>query len=247
MYFLNLFRQARAKVLRDAEAAAAIIHVLEKMGMFLGGEMKCLGEYEGHIKSVACRSLLARKVPKELMEFHIPFAELYRSVREARNAAMHEGAYARHLTTHAVKLALLLESALMNGLDLVRDLMVPNPVCAEMWQPLSFIRQTMLENSFSYLPVRTSVDPQAPWKLVSDASLALYLRAASDGECMKKRLVQSLADAEQTGGIKLLRTKQCHQEEPISSVLAGWNGLLILVVRKDSTDLVGILTAFDLL
>ena len=206
VYFLNLFRQARAKVLRDAEAADAIIHVLEKLGMFLDGEMKCLGEYEGQIKSVACRSLLARKVPKELKEFHIPFAELYRSVREARNAAMHEGAYARHLATHAVKLALVLENALMNGLDLVRDLMVPNPVCAEMWQPLSFIRQTMLENSFSYLPVRTSVDPQAPWKLVSDASLARYLRAASEGEEMKKRLVQSLAEAELAGGIQLLRT-----------------------------------------
>ncbi|HWW02607.1 MAG TPA: hypothetical protein VNZ64_23110 [Candidatus Acidoferrum sp.] len=233
-------------MLRDAEAAGAIIHVLERMGMFLAGEMLCLAEYEGYIKGVAGCSLLAKRVPKAA-KLHIPFFELYRSVREARNTAMHEGAYARHLATHAVKLALVLENALMNGLDLVRDLMVPNPVCAEMWQPLSFIRQTMLENSFSHLPVRTSGDGLCTWKLVSDESLARYLRAAGTAEGMKQRLVQPLAEAVQMDGIRFCEAKQCDQEETVSSVIAEWNGLPILVVRKDSTDLMGILTAFDLL
>jgi len=217
------------------------------MGMFLSGEMKFLGEYQGHINGVAGCSLLARKVPKEAAEFHIPFAELYDSVREARNTAMHEGAYARHLAAHAVKLALILENALMNGLDLVRDIMVPNPVCAEMWQPLSFIRQTMLENSFSHLPVKTSASERITWKLVSDEGLARYLMGAADKEEKKKRLLQSLADAEDAGGVRLCSAKQCVQEESISEILGDWNGLPILVLRKESTDLVGILTAFDLL
>ncbi|MGH7971748.1 MAG: hypothetical protein ACREIC_23790 [Limisphaerales bacterium] len=247
VYFLNQLREGRAKVLRDAEAADAIIHVLERMGMFLAGEMRCLGEYEGHIKSVACCSLLARKVPKDETEFHIPFSELYRSVREARNTAMHEGTYARHLATHAVKLALVLENALMNDLDLVRDLMVPNPLCAEMWQPLSFIRQTMLENSFSHLPVNISADGPCAWKLISDENLAKYLRAAANGLEKKERLIQSLIDAEKAGGIQLCRAKQCQPEEPISNALVDWDGLPILVVRGDFADLVGILTAFDLL
>ena len=38
----------------------------------------------------------------------------------------------------------------MSELHQVSDFMVRNPVCASMWQPLSFIRQSMLVNSFSY-------------------------------------------------------------------------------------------------
>ncbi len=160
---------------------------------------------------------------------------------------MHEGAYARHLATHAVRLALILEHALMNGLNLVREVMVPNPICAEMWQPLSFIRRTMLESSFSHLPVRTSNDGQCEWKLVSDEALARYLMGAHDEEEKKKRLVQSLAAAVAEEGLSLCATKPCEQEDMISKVMAGWNGLPILVMRKDSAELVGILTAFDLL
>lgn len=247
VYFLNQLREGRAKVLRDAEAADAIIHVLERLGMFLSGEMRTLGEYEGRITGLAGRSVLARKVPKEKAQFHLPFSELYRSVREARNAAMHEGAYARHLAVHAVQLGLILENALMNGLNLVRDLMVPNPICAELWQPLSFIRQTMLESSFSYLPVRLSMNGETEWKLVSDDALARYLMNAGDGEEKKKRLVESLADAIHRGQVQLREAKKCPQDEPVSSVLEGWNGLPILIVRNESADLVGILTAFDLL
>jgi len=60
-----------------------------------------------------------------------------------------------HLTTNAVELSIVLEEAIMNGYDRVGDFMVRNTVCAYLWQPLSFIRQTMLANSFSYLPVPT--------------------------------------------------------------------------------------------
>ena len=145
VYFLNQLRQARAAVLRDAEAVDALIHVFERMGMFLTGGIGCLGDYEGKLGSLAGLTPLARKLSKEL---HIPFGKLYSSVREARNSAMHEGAYARHLASHAVKLALILEDALSNGseerrksalpnltpenpLMKIGELMVPNPICAE--------------------------------------------------------------------------------------------------------------------
>src|ERR1035441_1611646 len=126
---------------------------------------------------------------------------------------MHEGAYARHLASHAVKLALILEDALCNGSDKdgsnksletpfpklapegalmkIGELMVPNPICAEIWHPLSFIRQTMLESSFSYLPVQTTADGKSAWKLVSDLELARYLKTARNAEERKSRLVQT--------------------------------------------------------
>ena len=37
----------------------------------------------------------------------------------------------------------------------IGDYMVPNPVCASDWQPVGFVRQMMLANSFSYIPVCT--------------------------------------------------------------------------------------------
>jgi hypothetical protein len=278
VYFLNQLRQARAAVLRDAEAVDALIHVFERMGMFLRHGIRALGDYKGVLGSVAGLSPLANGLPKE---FHTSFDKLYNSVREARNSAMHEGAYARHLASHAVKLALILEDVLSNGLDKLEDalsngsdksrkltfpnlapedalmtieeLMVPNPICAEIWQPLSFIRQTMLESSFSFLPVQTTSEGESAWKLVSDLGLARYLRTAGNAKERKSRLVQPLADAQKTGGIQLLGTKPCGPEDLISDLFKqcdghkGWDGLPILVVRSSSADLLGILTPFDLL
>src|SRR5262245_53896225 len=112
IYFRDQFRQARAAVVRDAEAFESLIHVIERLGMLLSHEMGDLGKYCGHLKAFAGRSPLARKLPDSL---HTRFSKLYESVRVARNDAMHQGAFARHLTSHAVKLVLILEDALMNG------------------------------------------------------------------------------------------------------------------------------------
>src|ERR1700757_614277 len=80
-----------------------------------------------------------------------------------RNDALHQGAFARYLTKHAIELAILLEDALSNGLD---------PLARETWQPIAFLRQLMLANSYSYLPVFRN-DNQ--WWIVSDAAIAAYL------------------------------------------------------------------------
>jgi hypothetical protein len=154
LHFRNQFRQARALTLRDAEAFDEIIFVVERMGMFLTRTVGTLNGYKPALVTEAERSsALALEVPAPCAQLHIPFPELYDLVQDGRNWAMHQGAFARHLTNHATKLAIVLEDGLMNGCDKVRDFMVQNPVCAEMWQPLSFIRQRMLESSFSFLPV----------------------------------------------------------------------------------------------
>ena len=135
----------------------------------------------------------------------------------------------------------------------IGELMVPNPICAEIWQPLSFIRQTMLESSFSYLPIRTAPNGESAWKLVSDVELARYLRTAGSAGQRNSRLVETLAHAQETGGIKFLGTRPCGPEDLISDLFKqsdghmDWGGLPILVVRSGSADLLGILTAFDLL
>ena len=85
---------------------------------------------------------------------------------------MHQGAFARHLTVHAIELAIVLEDALTQLKNpMVSNFMVRNPVCAEMWQPVGLIRQQMLVNSYSYLPVLR----ENHWYLISDADIAMYL------------------------------------------------------------------------
>jgi hypothetical protein len=56
------------------------------------------------------------------------------------------------LTTHAFQVALILEDALMTDMKMVSQYMVRDVVCAQSWQPISFVRQQMLAYSYSYLP-----------------------------------------------------------------------------------------------
>jgi len=248
LHFRNQFRQARALVLRDAEAFDEIIFVIERMGLFLTREVGTLNNYKTDIVNEAKRSPLACDVPGSCSQLHISFSELYDLVQDGRNWAMHQGAVARHLTNHATKLAIVLEDAFMNGCDRIRDFMVQNPVCAEMWQPLSFIRQIMLENSFSFLPVNSTPEADPTWKLVSDLALAPYLRAGTPGD-RRQRLAETLSHAEKHGGVQLMDPKRCGPEESARTALEGCKDLPILVTNSGggTDNLLGIVTAFDLL
>jgi CBS domain-containing protein len=246
LHFRNQFRHARALVLRDAEAFDEIIFVVERMGMFLDPRVGTLKGFQRKIESEAHRSPLASEVPGKQPQLHIPFKELYDLVEDGRNWAMHQGAVARHLTGHATKLAIVLEDALMHGYDMVRDFMVQNPVCAELWQPLSLIRQTMLENYFSFLPVNCGPEAAPAWKLVSDLDVARYLRA---GRARNLRLVDTLLHAQECGGIKLRVHNCCKPEDSASTALKDSEELPILVTDtgKAAGRLLGIVTTFDLL
>ncbi|SPE57231.1 conserved hypothetical protein [Verrucomicrobia bacterium] len=259
VYFLNEFRQARAAVLQDAEAVDAVIHALERMGMFLYKRVGDLGRYEKFIWDFVERhSKLAKQVPDQCSE-HIHFETLYNALQEARNSAMHEGAYARQLASNAVRLALILEDALMNTLEHVEDFMVRNPMCAEMWQPLSFIRQTMLENSFSWLPVCVEAAGQPAWQLVSDTEVALYLRPKP--HCKQRADLRGRSLQEATKGhdgikLNLITAPTLEPKAKVVDVLIKWdsqdgklgqNTLPVLVTRKGTAELLGILTPHDLL
>jgi CBS domain-containing protein len=124
----------------------------------------------------------------------------------------------------------------------VGDYMVSNPVYAELWQPISFIRQKMLANSFSFLPVKSEA---GNWCLVSDLDIANYL--GTDASKRKPRLAQTLNAAK----IRLQPTKPCAIDTPLEEALRRLDkdGKPLLVCRQeqDQQILVGIVTAFDLL
>jgi hypothetical protein len=192
LHFRDQLRAARAQALQDAEQFHAIVFVLERLGRYLRGSRGDLGAYESFLEELAKRSALAETIPNDHPEAHLGFSEMYRIVRIGRNAALHEGAFARNLTIHAIDLTVILEEALTSEMNTIGEFMVRGPLCAELWQPLSLVRQLFLANSFSYLPVDIGTDG-VTWRLVSDLAVARFLvehrgRTQSDltGHCSRR-------------------------------------------------------------
>jgi hypothetical protein len=245
LHFRDQLRTARAAALRDAEAFQEIVFVLERLGAYVSNERGSLWSYGPKIQDLVAHCPMAKDVPQQLPQFHQSFDVKYDIIRVARNAALHEGARARHLTVNAIELSLVLEEAIMSECRQVGDFMVRNPVCAFMWQPLSFIRQTMLVNSFSYLPVPVENGGNKDWRLISDFRLVQCLRR--NGKSEKEGLVQKLEDCVKSGQIELHLPKICHPQDKIELILQTSEGLPTLVLSPDQKELLGILTPFDLL
>ena len=159
-FYRDQLRSARAAALADAEGFLAVIHTLELMGQKLTGSIGDLGKYKKKLNCVAGLSSLSHKADPT---YHVKFSTLYDELQSARNDAVHQGAYARILTDHAVDITIILEDALMSRFSQVSQFMVRDVVEAKPWQPVSYARQQMLKHSFSYLPIWY----EGTWKLIS--------------------------------------------------------------------------------
>lgn len=190
LHFRDLFREARYAALADAEGFDAICFALESLGLRLLGEQATLDRYQSRIADRALRSLVLTVLPTSHPSRFKSFEALYKTVRTARNDAMHIGAYARHATHAAIDLCIGLEEALMAGVErTVGNLMVTSPLVVERWQTVAHARQLMLMHSFSFLPVRIGDS----WWLVSELGLAKFLCVNS--ETKKIRLGQTIESA----------------------------------------------------
>lgn len=247
--FRDQLRQARVHAHHDAEGFQAILFAVERLGCSLLGTIGDLGRYQAKLAAFASQSPLADELPAAYRSFHLPFAVLYALVKDARNDALHQGARVRHLTRHAVRLSIVLEDALMTAsAGTVTDFMVGSPACAELWQPISFIRQAMLENSFTYLPVNIAASGPATWRLISDYAVATYLRAASGANDRRQRLGQRLEQALASDQIKLVPVTVVSPSQSPHEALSVSEGRPVLVIDAAAPDrLLGILTPFDLL
>ena len=104
----------------------------------------------------------------------------------------------------------------------------------------------MLENSFSFLPVFSKVAGDTGWKLLSDFSLAQYLREPASNNERKDRLAKQLGKVVEARDLELTKAATCGPEDPVSKVLKVSGGQPVLVVGPDD-DLRGIITPFDVL
>jgi CBS domain-containing protein len=246
IYFRDEFRTAVAAAQSDAEGFQEIIFTTERLGLTLTGKIGDLGKYKDAINRLVSESSPREYVAKQQSQWHLPFGALYEIVRDARNDALHNGSIARHITKNAIRLALILEEALMNDAIFVREFMVRDPTCAYLWQPVSLARQQMLANGFTFLPIRDELSDPADWKLLADYQIARYLQSRSE----KKRilLAKTIKDAVIEKGLDLLPAKTCRQNQPVRELIPGYSQLPVLVIDDDNPDLlIGILTPFDLL
>lgn len=243
-YALDQLRNARAVALQDAEGFPEILYALERIGTALSGAIEGLDYYKPYIQAIANASPLAADLNAGQRNGHIEFDRLYEIVRRGRNEALHHGVFARHLTGHAVELCLLLEDGLLLNANVVTDFMVRDPVCAQLWQPLSLIRQQMLANSFSYLPVQ---EEDGTYGLVADVGVARALtRTSTNGE-RKRMLACSLSEAVKLQYLAILPAVIITPEEHAKVALERCDGKPLLVLDRENRLLLGIVTPFDML
>ena len=252
--FLADFQNARVAAQQDAEDFGKVVFALERLGSFLCKlPNKGLAGYENAICALACKSPLAHPTENQ-RAFHTPFSELFDLVRIGRNSAMHGGVYARNLTQHAIQISLVIEDALSQIITIhtpnhsqISDHMNRHPMCADLWQPLSFIRQIMLANSFSFLPVWSS--PEKNWRLVADLWVATQLRN-TDGRGRRELLAQTLESASEAGTklpIPVIVRENTTVQHTMALLEKDCRFSVALVVGEDGNKLLGIVTAFDLL
>ena len=256
-FYLNELRSARYAALADAEGFQAVIHTLELMGQQLAGEIRSgLGNYKDELKCLADDSPLSLSAavnPEQLMMYHTSFCNLFDELRRARNEAVHQGAYARILTDHAVDITIILEDALMSKISKcpkVSQFMVRDVVEAKPWQPVSYVRQQMLKHGFSYLPVWFKDEKK--WKLISEYAVARYLLRGCPDNKRNGRLSMTIEKAVKEGDdrMRLLSVKTICQEKKISDIMKcnGMGTEPILVTNPGRQhELVGILTSSDIL
>ena len=252
LHYRDELREARLKALRDAESFEDIVFVLERIGVHLTGKIQGLAYYKDKISRYALKSPLARDIPEACDDWHSSFDGLYELVRRGRNDALHQGAFARHLTTWAIELATILEDALVEEATQsmaakIKDFMIRNPVCAYMWQPMSSIRQAMLTNSFSYLPVAVGEQHKPSWHFISDFAVASFLRTSPCENKRKQRLACQLQEAQKEKPDLLCEARTCRAIDSVEDVLRESEGKPVLVLGGNPGELRGLITPFDLL
>ena len=247
VYFRNEFRKARLAIERDPKNCMSIAHVLESFGAQICDKK---GRHDlGHCVGAVCEFVRKYNPISETLcpEYHLRFGRLYTLVREGRNDVAHRGSRAKYFAPRFMELSITIEDALMNhdSVEKAQDYMVRDVATAQLSQPLSSIRQSMLINSFSYMPYFDKDEYE--WFVVSDADIAVYLRSSERNK--RDRLNHTLKCAIKNG-IDRRKPTVCEPEKLVSKILEDgeWQEkrhIPILVCAEQ--HLLGILTASDLM
>src|SRR5262249_10033115 len=111
-FFRDQLREARAEALLDGEGFLPIVAAVERLGSMINPTGKNLGQFKDPLVAIARRGAVA-SITASGRGYFTPPEVLFTVVKDGRNDAVHQGAFARHLVRHCVELALLLEKGLM--------------------------------------------------------------------------------------------------------------------------------------
>ena len=250
--YRNEIRKARQAVTEEGAGYEVIVQAVERLGAYLWNPKKKrgfgnLGKYKEILRDEVLRDL----VPTN-------FDRVYERVRIGRNAGVHQGAEARPLIQNAVELAIMLEHGLREAskMSKAREVMASPVVRAYTWEPVAQTRQKMLAGSYSALPLwrQKSEKCEGGWSVITADAIVKWLQQAPSDICRKEREKirkekekLKLAEAIREG---LETPKACEtgpEEEEIVLPDNGWPGGVLLVTHGEQNDLIGVVTAFDLL
>ena len=230
-------RKARQAVTEKGEGYEIIVQAVERLGAYLWnpGKKKGFGDLGKYKKVLRCLVTT-------------DFDRVYERVRVGRNAGVHQGAEARPLVQNAVELAIMLEHGLKEAskMNRAREVMASPVVRAYAWEPVSQARQKMLAESYSALPLweKKREGRDGEWSVITADAIVEWLQQAPT--CRVEREKMPLAEAIEKG-LKIMKACQTGPEEQIVLPGDGWNGGVLLVTNGEQHDLIGIITAFDLL
>jgi CBS domain-containing protein len=228
--------------LRDAEDYYDALRAIELLGAAETGRVGTLKSYKRPLMEIAKRSATFESARRDRTGRFTSPDRLYSLLEGARNEAMHHGAYARLLARHCVDFCLMLEDGLVSNSDVIDDFIVREPVIAELWQPLSLVRQVMLRNSFTWLPIKNE---DGLWQLIGDAGVARMLRGVPNSGARKDRLAMTVGEAIANRELTLVEPLRVKPGTPVSQILKSqdWNVVLVVLDGR----VIGMATPFDLL
>ena len=230
-------RQARGRVLQGSSNFLDIVQVIETFGKE-HWEIK----YLKRINKKLAKLIDAWNTggsPEEVRR-------LLDAMREGRNEAVHGGTLGRRLARDCVRVSIMVEEVLRREAEMkvVSDQMVETVVHARMWQTLRTIRRTMMEDEFTHLPFEN----EGQWYTVCAEALCVYRDQHRDDG--KEVWSQTLRDAiEKTDKRLAVRNAVLVDlSQDIHKATTQLKGEGMLLVRgKCDEEIVGVLTAFDLL
>ena len=238
-------RTARYAVTEKGAGYEVIVQAVERLGAYRwnpGSDAGLFGDL-GKYKEV-----LMDLVRDFVVIEH--FNRVYERVRIGRNAGVHQGAEARPLIQNAVELAIMLEHALReaSGMNKAREVMVSPVVRTYTWEPVAQARQKMLAESYSALPLwqKKCEGCEGGWSVITADAIVEWLQEAPNKKCRVEREKMQLAKAIKEG-LKPEEACKTGPEEEIELPDDGWRGGVLLVTNGEQHDLIGIVTAFDLL
>jgi len=242
LFFSKEFRDARARALADSEGWQSLIFVFERLAKFV---TRCQRTTIGTPEAAQVFFQIIGRNQEDDPATNPHVKLLLQQVVVGRNSEFHGGAAARRFARHCVEFSFLLEEGLKEIMNKNLGSVMSSPVISvETWQMLADLRRLMLENSFTWIPLRKD----DVWRVVSDHALICYLR--KNPEALKTKTVEA-ALCEENGLVAppleiFYKGRETQNEELLVSLTA--RPVLVSSTNEPSANrVIGIVTAFDLL